>query len=269
MIRMQLWALDTIHYLAYHNAAKCTLLDTPKYSLKYTPDCTWLCTPSLFDLHSQLIFQDFPKYTSEFVLKYTPRHPFKDTPTCSRWHSPSILDCTLPNQLSRSSQAHSWACSQVHSQLHSMTHSQPAWLYIPNWVIKMLPSTLWVRSKSTPPSTYWRTLLSTLSRTIPIEIDCTFLAYLTLRSQVHSRGKTVPISPAYILPWMLLGTRCGDLLRDRCQAPEGGLQVGSRGWQIAGDGWPVAGGRWHVGVGRCHVAGGGWQWSKPWHWSIS
>jgi len=76
--------------------------------------------PAYLTIHSQLSSQDAPKY-SEYVLKYTPGHAPKDAPTCTRWHTASLLDCTLPNQRSRSSQAHSWARSQVYSQLHSMT----------------------------------------------------------------------------------------------------------------------------------------------------
>jgi hypothetical protein len=133
MIRMRLCALDTIHHAAFNSkTAKCTSSHTPKYGLKYTTDCTRLYTPSLFDLRSQVSSQDAPKhtseyapkYTSEYVLKYTPGYALKDAPNCTRWHTHSLLDCTLPSKLSRCSQAYSRARSQIHSQLHSMTHSQ-------------------------------------------------------------------------------------------------------------------------------------------------
>jgi len=104
-----------------------------------------------------------PKYPSEYVLKYTPGHAHQDTPNCTRWHTPSLLDCTLPSTLSRHSQAHSRACSQVHSQLHSMAHSQRAWLYAPKYA------------------------LNTLSITLPIALDDTLPACLTIRSEVSSQ----------------------------------------------------------------------------------
>ena len=84
--------------------------------------------PACMTVRSQESSQDAPKYT-EYVLKYTPGHAPKDAHSCTRWHTASLLDCTLPNQRSRSSQAHSRASSRVHFQLHSMVHSQPTWLY--------------------------------------------------------------------------------------------------------------------------------------------
>jgi len=81
--------------------------------------------------HSQVYSKYAPKYSSEYVLKYTPGHALQVAPNCTGWHTPSLLECTLPSKISRRSQAHSWACSQVHSQFHSMTRSQPAWLYGP------------------------------------------------------------------------------------------------------------------------------------------
>jgi hypothetical protein len=80
---------DTIHRAAFNKTAKCTSLHTPKYALKYTPDCTRLYTPSLLDLRPHLSSQEVhseyaPKYTSEIVLKYTPGHASKDAPTYTR-----------------------------------------------------------------------------------------------------------------------------------------------------------------------------------------
>jgi len=107
----------------WNQTAKCTSLHAPKCALKYTLDCTRLYTPSLLGLCSQVSSQD--------ALNHTPEHALKYTPNCTRWHTPSLLDYTLQSQLSRRSQSHHWARSQVHSQLHSIAHSQPAWLYAP------------------------------------------------------------------------------------------------------------------------------------------
>jgi hypothetical protein len=131
--------------------------------------------PACLTLHSQVSSQDAPKYT-KYVLKYTPRHDPKVAPTCTRWHTTSLLDCTLPSTLLRCSQVHG-VCSQVHSQacsqgcfhLHSMAPNQLAWLYTAKPALKKLS----------------RTLPSTLSSTLPIALDGALPAYLALRSQVR------------------------------------------------------------------------------------
>jgi hypothetical protein len=125
--------------------SKLSSQDAPKYTastLPSTPPSSFSSTlpgmpprtlplaldntlPACLTVRSQVSSQDALKYT-EYVLKYTPGHAPKDAHTCTRWHTASLLDCTLRNQRSRSSQAHSRARSHVHSQLHSMTHSQPA-----------------------------------------------------------------------------------------------------------------------------------------------
>jgi hypothetical protein len=125
---MRFCALDTIHHTAYNKLESklpdelhCTLPSTLLIAL----DCTLIAylairsqslsmdTPSLLDLRSKVSSQDSPKYT--------PGHALKDAPNCTRWHTPSLLDCTLPSKLSRRSQAYSRARSQIHSQLHLTT----------------------------------------------------------------------------------------------------------------------------------------------------
>jgi hypothetical protein len=56
----------------WNQTAKCTSLHAPNYALKYTTDCTGLCTPSLLDLCSQ----DTPKYISKLLSSLLP------TPFC-------------------------------------------------------------------------------------------------------------------------------------------------------------------------------------------
>jgi len=125
-----------------------------------------------------------------------------------------------------------------------------------------------------------------LSSTLPIALDGTLPACLTVRSQVSSqdlstppstlpsrlprtllstlpstlsRGKTLPISLDCILPCMLLRARSRDLQSCRRQALGGVRQVTcgeqclvGRVWCVAGGGWPAAyGGRNHD-VGRYH-----------------
>ena len=100
-----------------------------------------------------------PKYTSEYVLKHTAGHAAMDAHTCTRWHTVSLLDCTLPYQRTRSYQAHSWARSQVCFTLHSMVHSQPTWLYAPKYTLKRedTPNLTWLYAHMYPPAcSIWR-----------------------------------------------------------------------------------------------------------------
>ena len=107
---------------------------TSKCCLKYTPDCTWLHTPSLLDLHSQV--------SSQEALNHTLRRALKYTPNCTRWHSPSVLDYTLQSQVSTRSQSHSQGRTQVHCQLHLIRHSPHTWLYASEYALKTLSITL-------------------------------------------------------------------------------------------------------------------------------
>jgi len=148
-----------------------------------------------------------------------------------------------------------------------MAHSQPAWLYAPKYALKTL----------------WIALPSMLSSTLPMALDGTLPACLTIRSQVSSqdsqvhlrvalkyapnctrwyspsllgstppstlsREKTLPISLDYMLPCMLLHAGSRDLQSCRRQAP-GGVRLGAYGrkWLVGGV-WCMADG------GRCMVA---------------
>jgi hypothetical protein len=103
-----------------------------EHALKDVPNCTRWHTPSLLDCtlpsklsrHFKVHTKYALKYTSKYVLKFIPEHVLKDAPNCTRWYTSSLLDCTLLSKLSRHSQAHSRACSQVHSQeaRHSKSH---------------------------------------------------------------------------------------------------------------------------------------------------
>ena len=55
-----------------------------------------LPAPAYLTIRYQMSSQDAPKCT-EYVLEYTPGHAPKDAPTCTRWHTASLLACTLPN----------------------------------------------------------------------------------------------------------------------------------------------------------------------------
>jgi len=209
MIRVWLCALYTIH-AAFNKTAKCTSLHAPKYALKYTLDCTRWHTPSLLDCtlpsklsrrsqlhsmaHSRPTWLCAPKWalktlpiafddTLSACLTVRSQVSSQDAPNCTRWHTLSLLDCTLPSKLSR------------RSQLHSMAHSQPAWLYAPKWALKTLPiahdDTLsacltvhsQVSSQDALNCTRWHT---------PGLLDCTFPGTLSRRSQLHSMAHSLP-----------------------------------------------------------------------------
>jgi hypothetical protein len=109
-----------------------------KYVLKYTPSLLDYMLPSELSRHSLIHSEYTPKYTSEYVLKYTHGKGFQDAPSCTRWHTPSLLNSTLPIKLLRP--------SPVHSPLHLMVHSQPTWFYAPKYTLnrKDSPNLTWL-----------------------------------------------------------------------------------------------------------------------------
>jgi len=127
----------------WNQTAKYTSFHAPKYALKTLsitlPSMLSITLPSMLSSSLPIALDGTlsacwtvrSQVSSQDALKHTPEHALKFTPNCTQWHTPGLLDCTLPSKLSRRSQAHSRACSEVHSQLHSMGHSQPAGLYAP------------------------------------------------------------------------------------------------------------------------------------------
>jgi len=103
----------------------------------------WLTLSRRSQVHSKYA----PKYSSKYILKYTPRRALKDAPKCTRWHTSSLLDCTIPSKLTRCSQAYPQAHSQVHSLLRSMARSQPAWYTLQSTLKIHSQVHLWVPSQ--------------------------------------------------------------------------------------------------------------------------
>jgi len=107
----------------------------------------------------------------------------QDAPNRTRWHTSSLLDCTLPTNLSR------------RSPLYWMAHSQPAWLYIPKYTLKTLPialdgtlrACLTVRSQVS-----FQDAPKHTRRHTPSLLDCTFPSTLSRRSQSHSKAHSHP-----------------------------------------------------------------------------
>jgi len=208
--------------------SKYNLKYTPVHALKDAPNCTRKHTPSLIDYtlpsklsrHFQVHFEYAPQYTSESVLKLTPGHAPKDAFTCTRLHTPSLLDCTLPYQLSISFQPHSWPWSQVHSQLHWMTLRASLTIHTQ------------VSSQDAPkytPSTFSSTLPGILSKSLLIALDGTLLACLALPSQVHSQESRHSRSHLTICFHV-----CSHVLNLETCWIEGARH------QEAGGGWPIA-----------------------------
>jgi hypothetical protein len=149
MICIQLCTLDTIHHAAFNKLE--TQLPNALWSTQLIAlDCT--LSACLTYAHNKafkmlsiallsILSSTFPialdgtlaacltipyKVNSQDALNHIPEQPLKYTPNCARLHTRSLIDYTLPSTLSRPSQLHSRACSQVQSQLHSMASTQPA-----------------------------------------------------------------------------------------------------------------------------------------------
>jgi hypothetical protein len=162
MIRMRLWALDTIHHAAFKKTAKCTSLHTHKYALNYTPDRTRMDTPSLLDLCFQLSDEGTPKYTAS-TLPSTPPSSFSST-------LPGMLPRTLPLALDGTQPA----CLTVHSQTSSQETLKHTLKYASNCTRWHTPSLL----GSTLPSTFSR------GKTLPISLD-----YMLTCTLLHARPR--------------------------------------------------------------------------------
>jgi len=251
------------------HTARCISLHAPKYTLKYTPDCTHWRLPACFTIRSQLLSivhchpaclllsralsrysqvhsEYAPMYTTIYILMYLPRHPLNNAPNCTQWYTPSLPHCMLPSMLSRCSQAYSQAHSRIHSQLHLMTLpvcltgcNQVSSQHVPKNTSEYPPE-LSTQSLSS-------TLPSTLSQDVLIALDETCSLLGSMLPNTLSRGKTLPISFDFMLPYMLLCAQSRDLLSCSRQAPGWVRLVASSGWLVAG--------------GVC--------WLKLWHQSIS
>jgi len=71
----------------------------------------WACSHERSQLHSMAHSQPVWLYAQTEALKtlpskHTSEHALTYTPNCTWWHTPSLLDCTLSNTLSRHSQVH-------------------------------------------------------------------------------------------------------------------------------------------------------------------
>jgi len=152
---MQLCALDTIH-LAVINKLEpnwqmqlfaCSQVCSKRHSWLHTIVYSWLHSivhsqPAwvMLSRRSQRHCEYAPKYT-QYILKYTPGHALNDPLNCTRWHTPSLLDCTLPSKLSKH--------SQVHLQIAVKYAPNCTWWYTPSLLGAILPSTL-SRGKTLP-----------------------------------------------------------------------------------------------------------------------
>ena len=132
----------------------------------------------------------------------------QDALNCTRWHTPSLLDCTLPSKLSR--------CTQ----LHSMAYSQHASLYAPKYTLK----------------------------TLSIALDGTLPACLTVHLQVcsldapkHTPEHALKYTPN--LSWLYAPIYApGVLYPETCWVAGAMHWEAGGGWQVAGGRWWVADG---------------------------
>jgi hypothetical protein len=132
---MQLWALDTIHYAAFNNTGKCTVLYTPKDTLMYTSDCTRFDTPSLLDICSILSTQNSSKCTASTLSSMPASSFWSSLPGMLSRMLPLVLDGILPAYLAPRSQVYNqegWqsqfyltTCSHVSAD---MLNPEPCWV---------------------------------------------------------------------------------------------------------------------------------------------
>jgi hypothetical protein len=145
------YTLCCIQY-TWNKTAKWISLHAPKYALKYTPDCTWLYTPSLFDLRSQVHLRA--------------RSQVRSRPC---WNGCSQL------------------YSMVHSQPASLYTPKLQLKTFPSTPPSMLPSTPPSMLPNTPPSMLPSTHHSMLSRMVLFALDGTLPGCLTVRTQLISQ----------------------------------------------------------------------------------
>jgi len=125
------------------------------------------------DTINHAAFNKTAKYTSLHAPKYTLKH----TPDCTRLYTASLLDGTLPTKLSRRSQVHS---EYAPSTARVRSEYAPSTLRVRS---EYAPSTL----PSTPPCWFSSTLLHMLTRMLPLALDGTQPACLTVHSQTSSQ----------------------------------------------------------------------------------
>jgi hypothetical protein len=200
-----------LHYYDIH-----TILFT-KY---YTLCCIQRYSQIHFIACSQVGAQDIPKYTPEYNLKYASNS--------TQWHIPSRLDSMLPGKLSRSVQVHSKYVPRYTSKDIPKYIAEQAFNNAPNW-------TWWyTRSQICSYVGFHDALRYTSKHALKYVSNCitwytpNLLGSLLL--SLLSRGKTLPISLDYMLPYMLLAIQLRDLKSCSHQAP------GGRWWVVGSGG---------------------------------
>ena len=140
---------------------------------------------------------------SQDVLKYTPEYNLKYASNSTQLHIPSLLDSMLPGQLS-------WSV-QVHSKYVLRYTSKDILKYTSEHAFNNAPiCTCWfTRSHICSYVGSQDALKHTSKHALKYVPYCmTWYTPNLLRSilpSLLSRGKTLPISPDYMLPYMLLG----------------------------------------------------------------
>jgi hypothetical protein len=117
------------------NALHCTLPSKLSSHSQAHSQLHLMTRPTCLTIRFQVSSKNALKHTSEFALI--------NTPHCTWYHTPILLDYTLPSKLSR--------CSQVHSRARSPLHSPEAWHFqchfticshVYSWVLDL--QTCWV-----------------------------------------------------------------------------------------------------------------------------
>jgi len=252
-VRSEIYSL--LHIIGFSQPAGLTLPLSSQDASKYTLSILPHTSPSLFSSTLPgMVARTLPlaldgtqpacwtvhlKTSVQEAFKRTPKHSDKYTPNCTRWHTPSMHDCILQSMLWRCSPVHS-VCSQVHSPMLSRTltlaldGTQQACLTV------HYQTSTEEDHKHTPKRGLECASNCTQSYT-PRILDSTLPCTL-------SKGKTLPISLAYILTCSLLHARSRALPSCRSQAPGSAVAAKSLShhyhnsacqrtawWQVCGD----------------------------------
>ena len=154
--------------------------------------------------YSRIHFIGCSQVGSQVVVKYTPEYDLQNASNLTQSHIPSLLDSMPPGQLSRSVQAQSkYVPGYTSNDIQLKYTSEQTLNNAPNW-------TWWYTCSHICSYVVSHNAFEHTSKhALPYVSNCmTWYTPNLLHSMLSclvSSGKTLPISPAYMLPYMLLG----------------------------------------------------------------
>ena len=170
---------------------------------------------------------------SQDVLKYTPEYDLKYASNSTRSHILSLFDSFLPCKLSRN--------IQVHSKYIPMYTSKDILKYTSEHALNNAPNCTWwyTRNHICLYVCFQAALKHTSKHALKYVPN--YMPWYTpnllgsMLPSLLSRGKALPISPDYMLPYILLGIYLRDLQSPSHQAPTGWSWVVGSGGNIVAE----------------------------------